>query len=194
MSRSFCQSLPRFDDSNAVHLSYESDTDESNIVKELPDPDPEPSKPGVDIATIDTLDTQLIATRTETLDSILERLEEEIERGRAELGSKVTGVVLDVATALFPMLAKNFLADELVNHLPDIVPEHVMSLNISASADLAEALNLRLRGRQMAADDILIVSDRSLSSGQLNLSWKTGGADFDYNYLLEKLLKRHSVI
>ena len=115
-----------------------------------------------------------------TLTSVTEAL------GRIETESRERSVAMlqSMAATLFPKLSELFLAEELARHLPEILPEDTPGIEIMAGQDVATRLSQVLEQRGGLAEAVTVKPVNDLAGAQVQISWKTGGLDFDFEELL----------
>ncbi len=99
--------------------------------------------------------------------------------------SKVAAAIDEIARALFPTLADEFLAAEVGRHLPQMLPVAAASVTVRAPPPLDSRLDEIVDQTIEAAGRCKVVSDPSLDALSVEISWETGGLSLNFNALLE---------
>ncbi len=116
-----------------------------------------------------------------------------IEEIRSESRRHTTEMVGAIASSLFPKLSRLFLAEEIARHLPELIPTGLAGVEIHAGPALAKALQ-RVSDRTVPLPaQVSIVPVESLQTGQVEITWHTGGFDLDFDALLGKCLAQMNI-
>ena len=138
-----------------------------------PAPPPPPEEERVSLAEVEAL-TAAFARQLDEMDG----------RIRAE----VTAGIQAISARLFPRLSQHFLAEEIGRHLPELVPVSVPRLEVAASPALAEQLQPVIARTPALAKRCQFEPAEGMDSGQVRVSWQTGGLAFDFDGLMEACL------
>ncbi len=166
MSEGLFAGLPRFDEAASPR-----DLDTATA------PSPEPVSQPVEPAPQD----RALASLEGALTHIAQQLDQRIAAAEAAMGARLAALI----EALFPKLAAEFLADEIVRTLPEIIPRTSAVIAVRAPPALAErvaaliAPKPELSARVEVRPDPVLV-DRAVAS----VEWGPGGAVFDADSLI----------
>lgn len=122
------------------------------------------------------------------LDHALLIFEAGLEDMQAKIQKQAISVALDTMSSLMPRLSEQFLADELAEYLPDLLPSNVAEVDLMTSPRMAEALRDILETRDLSDVTYNIHPTENLQDGRLEVSWKTGGLSSDFTSRLEACL------
>jgi len=95
-----------------------------------------------------------------------------------------------LAEKLFPKLTEAFLAEEIMRHLPDLVPQSRPRVEIRAEPELAEPLQALIEQSNRLAGFCHVIADEAPGPNRATVSWGDGGIDFDFESLLEACMRR----
>ncbi|MCI4643377.1 MAG: hypothetical protein MRY64_01165 [Hyphomonadaceae bacterium] len=105
---------------------------------------------------------------------------------------QVAGAIQSAAAKLFPELSRQFLAEEIGQHLRALTPVSVEHIEIRATPAMAEALEGILARSETLAGRCILKPVNGPDDTQVNVSWRNGGLDFDFSGLMEACLARLS--
>ena len=105
---------------------------------------------------------------------------DKIERGAQ---AQTLEAVQSIAARLFPLLSKDFLAEEIGRHLPKLVPPLAAAVEIRADVSLTDDLQAMLERNPALASRCTVLS--GAGQGRVDVSWQTGGLSFDFDGLLQ---------
>lgn len=108
---------------------------------------------------------------------------DKIERGAQ---AQTLEAVQSIAARLFPLLSKDFLAEEIGRHLPKLVPPLAAAVEIRADVSLTDDLQAMLDRNSALANRCTVLS--GAGQGRVDVSWQTGGLSFDFEGLLQACL------
>ena len=112
------------------------------------------------------------------LSGVMARLEQESREHSMQ-------VIQSLAARLFPELSRHFLAEEIGEHLPKLVPPSVPAVEIRAAPAMLEKLEpIVARNTALAGRCSLVPAENN----SVEVSWKTGGVTFDFEALLDACL------
>lgn len=182
MSSALLSNLPRFDHDEFSGASGRlQELLGRKPVEAAPPPEPEiaepvlppPVDPGPSLAEVETLISGLSQAMT--------RMEQD---SRAQ----AMQVTQSLAARLFPELSRQFLAEEIGNHLARLVPPSVPSVEICARAAMLEKLEAMVARTPSLSGRCTLVPVGTPDESRVLVSWKTGGVTFDFQGLLEACL------
>lgn len=124
------------------------------------------------------------------LRTLVDRCEQALEQAKSTMTQRMEMVLTECVQQLFPMLGREFLADEIVRHLPNLVPETMFGVEILASSKLAERLESYFaEDTKLPANAIIRPSDRQPEM-RISVNWGEGGYDYQFEQLLTRCQQR----
>jgi len=199
MSEAVSTNLPRFDVPSAMPglsalQSLRFDTSEVEAVPVLQGADPDaatgsdaPGRADQEQQTEPDVETDASAAALETT---LLALSETIDRIEREAGEQVVTAVQSIAAKLFPQLSELFMVEEIGCHLPQLIPVSSASVVIHTPPSLMEKLRHVIDGTSTLSSRCTLVPAESSVTGRVDISWQTGGLNFDFNGLLDACLAK----
>jgi hypothetical protein len=157
--------LPEVDENGADQLSGMSDLPPADS---LPDP-------GRDEAALEAVMNSLCVLA---------------ERVEAEANTKMSQTLRSLAAELLPELSRAFLADEIMRHLPSLLPPKAVRFEIRAAAAIADRIGVLAGRHPMLAGRFDIIATEGADPGAAEISWQTGGVKFDFHRLITACLAR----
>jgi len=131
---------------------------------------------------------EMLNREIEVLQETVAKLAGAIERIEKETGQRNGEMMRALTARLFPELSKHFLAEEIGRHLPSLLPSAAATVLVRAQPDITERLReMALRHPSLAAR-LELVEDLSVPGVRVDVSWQTGGIQFDFAPLLESCL------
>ncbi len=124
------------------------------------------------------------------LETTLLALSETIDRIEHEAGEQVVTTVQSIAAKLFPQLSELFMVEEIGRHLPQLIPVSSASVVIHTPPSLMGKLRHVIDGTSTLSSRCTLVPTESSVKGRVDISWQTGGLNFDFNGLLDACLAR----
>ncbi len=120
--------------------------------------------------------------------NLITQLSATLTRIECEARDQSMQVTQALAARLFPELSREFLAEEIARHLPNLVPASVPSIEIRARQEMLDKLEpIVARETSLSGRCKLIPAD-SKDEPRVFVSWKTGGVTFDFEGLLAACL------
>ena len=132
------------------------------------------------------LDTERYEDELKTL---IGQLATEIETVQSDIDQQVTRATHALAVRLFPKLSEAFLAEEVTNQLPGLIPTPVARIELRADDTIAYRLNELLAETDLSERCEIIV-EPAPSESRIHVSWGSGGVVFDFDGLLQACLAR----
>lgn len=173
MSENFFSNLPRFDRGADEYTVPVSDVETVADAEEVPEVDTEAITFNEKLARLD----QMIAS----LSAVVSQVD-------VEATQRMQGQLSAIAEKLFPVLGKEFLAEEIGRHLPELVPDTAPMIELRADADLAARLKAMVAQQPHLAERCTVIEDDAQGANRATVSWSEGGVDFDFSSLLEACL------
>ena len=122
------------------------------------------------------------------VESLIAQLSSTLVRIEGEARDHSVQVTQALAARLFPELSRQFLADEIARHLPDLVPASVPTLEIRAQQEMLDKLDPIIARESSLAGRCKLVPAETAGEPRVLVSWKTGGVTFDFEGLLAACL------
>jgi hypothetical protein len=141
------------------------------VLVEAPEPEITPQE----------LDLSHIEASLAALNARLDRME---QQGREQVFQQVHALT----ARLFPLLAEQFLAEEISQHLASLVPASAVIVEIRAEAALAEKLRTCVEAVPGLVHRCTITPVAQAGQGRVDVSWQSGGLSFDFDGLLASCL------
>lgn len=116
---------------------------------------------------------------------ILDSLAGKVEKIEADARRQTAASIAAIAERLFPKLARRFLAEEISLHLEKMIPPGEVCIDIKAEPHLAEQLYETIQRSKQLADICNVIPQEDANGSRVDVSWKSGGLDFDFDGLLE---------
>ncbi len=129
-----------------------------------------------------------IGPRLAEVESLIAQLSSTLVRIEDEARDQSVQVTQALAARLFPELSRQFLADEIARHLPDLVPASVPALEICAQQEMLDKLDPIIARESSLAGRCKLVPAEAAGDPRVLVSWKTGGVTFDFEGLLAACL------
>lgn len=123
--------------------------------------------------------------KMDAVEQTLALLAGKVEQIEADAREQTAASVASIAERLFPKLARRFLAEEIALHLEKMIPPGQVCIDIKAEPHLAEQLYEVLQRSSHLAEICNVVPQESSGGSRVDVSWKSGGLDFDFDGLLE---------
>lgn len=130
----------------------------------------------------------------EALAGLIQEIERTARRLELEVESQVRAWVADFARALFPMLSEAFLIDELLLHLPDLLPTQGGDLVFEAGPGPSAQLRRKLAETVSDPARFRVVETPELGAARVTVNWGAGGISIDHAGLLDACLQRFETI
>ncbi|MFN7054815.1 hypothetical protein [Hyphomonas sp.] len=111
-------------------------------------------------------------------------------RLEAEARSKAAETLKAMAAEVLPELSRAFLADEIMRHLPALVPVSVPHFEIRAEPGVASRLGELAATHPALAGRFDVVPEEGAGAGRAEISWRTGGVTFETEKLIQACLAR----
>ena len=124
----------------------------------------------------------------EVLQKTVAELAAAIERIEKETGQRNGEMMRALTSRLFPELSKHFLAEEIGRHLPSLLPTAIATVLVRAQPDITERLREMALRHPSLAGRLELLEDLSVPGVRVDVSWHTGGVQFDFAPLLESCL------
>lgn len=185
MSKALFLSLPRFDANGGLLpptdwlRSFDDTGSCSTAPADRAYDEPAQAVTPVVQATPAQLDLRKLEASLTVLNAGLDK----IERGAQ---AQTLEAVQSIAARLFPLLSKDFLAEEIGRHLPKLVPPLAAAVEIRADVSLTDDLQAMLERNSALASRCTVLS--GAGQGRVDVSWQTGGLSFDFEGLLQACL------
>ena len=184
MSNALLSSLPRFDrDDDAQERSGQLQLLLGKTPARAPSPPPEPEieepEPPPQIDPGPSL---------EEVEALIAGLSGAMKQMEQDSRAQATQVIQSLAARLFPELSRQFLAEEIGNHMERLVPPSVPSVEIRARAPMLEKLDSMVARTPSLSGRCTLVPVETPDESRVLVSWKTGGVTFDFQGLLEACL------
>ena len=176
MSESIFASLPRFDDDGS-HAHVTLHGGEPTAQQPEPEAQAAPSEAELELART----TKALKETLASLEALKEQLRQESSRRTEEQISAL-------ARTLFPELGRAFLAEEIMRHLPDLIPGGGVLVQLRAEPELAAQIEALVADSKPASSPIEVIEDEAPGPNRVSVSWHDGGVDFDFATLLEACL------
>ncbi|KCZ87463.1 hypothetical protein HJA_13025 [Hyphomonas jannaschiana VP2] len=189
MSSALLSNLPRFDQGDQTHPAEQLKRmlgqmqEAAARTKPAPEPtgesveeevqSPEPVDLGPSLAEIESLAGQLSA--------VLGRIENEAR-------DQAMQVTQALAARLFPELSQRFLAAEIAQHLPQLIPASVPSIEIRARQEVLNRLEPFIAHDPSLSERCKMTPAATADEPRVQVSWQTGGVTFDFEGLLAACL------
>lgn len=189
MSSALLSNLPRFDQGDQTHpaeqLKRMLGQMQDAAARTKPAPDlkdeaaedeaqtPEPVDLGPSLAEVEGLAGQLSAA--------LSRIE-------SEARDQSMQITQALAARLFPALSQRFLAAEIAQHLPQLIPASVPSIEIRARQEMLSKLEPLIARDPSLSERCKMTPAVSEDEPRVLVSWRTGGVTFDFEGLLAACL------
>ncbi|MEZ6013010.1 MAG: hypothetical protein R3C08_14210 [Hyphomonas sp.] len=97
-------------------------------------------------------------------------------------------VLQSLAARLFPELSRQFLAEEIGQHIGKLVPASVPAVEIRARQVMLDRLEPIVRRNTVLSGRCTLVPATAPEDTRVEVSWKTGGVTFDFEGLLAACL------
>ena len=122
------------------------------------------------------------------LEASLSALNGKLDKIERDAKAQTVEAVQSIAAKLFPLLSKDFLAEEIGRHLPELVPASAAVVEIRADASLTDDLQAMVERHAALANRCTIMPAPAPGQGRVDVSWQTGGLSFDFDGLLNACL------
>ncbi len=124
------------------------------------------------------------------LEITLEVLSGTISQLKQEGRNQSVEVIQSLASKLFPELSNLFLAEEIGRHLPALIPQSVPEIELRAEPAQLEKIQQILETKHALRAHLILTPLEHPSDSRVQISWKTGGINFDFDGLLDACLAR----
>lgn len=124
------------------------------------------------------------------LEVLLGTLPEALNQIAEDAQSQCVHLVRTISVQLFPVLAESFLAEEICQHLPALIPDFEPLIEVRAASGLAEQIAEIIGRNKALADRCRLMPCESPEQAAIDISWKTGGVNFNFEALLGACLYR----
>lgn len=195
MSESLLASLPRFDSAPAREMADVPEFGAGGLpdlpggmegaTGDLPDlggmdgdfaPEPDP----------DVAQAEVLAS----LEGMLSELPAAVATLEEDIRQQATEAITALAASLFPKLSEQFLSEEIARHLPGLLAPSVQEVEVLAAPGATELLSVAIGSQADNATRYSVREDEQLLPGQIRISWKSGGFDYDFEDLLSACMQR----
>ncbi|MFN3312032.1 MAG: hypothetical protein ACK46Q_01020 [Hyphomonas sp.] len=95
-----------------------------------------------------------------------------------------------MAAELLPELSRQFLAEEIMRHVPALVPSTAAQFEIRAEPEIAANLAELITQYPSLSERCEVVPQEGKGAGSAEISWRTGGVTFDFDSLMSACLAR----
>jgi hypothetical protein len=190
MSDAVFSQLPRFDAVSAARPADwlramnagEMQAPARPAVQEEAAPAPAPAqKPEPSVVHPIPQETAALQATVSSLAKLMERIDVESRQYAAD-------AVQRISAQLFPELSRRFLAEEIARHLPAVIPATVPVVDIRAEPVLAAQLQEIVNRHPSLEGRCNIIPEAGQGGSCAEVSWRTGGATFDFEGLLTACL------
>lgn len=113
-----------------------------------------------------------------------------LSRVEAEAREQAAITLRTMAGELLPALSRQFLAEEIMRHVPALVPSSAAQFEIRAAPGTAMKLSELIAQYPSLSGRCEIVPQAGEGDGAAEVSWRTGGARFDFDSLMSACLAR----
>lgn len=196
MSETLFSNYPRFDTDEALakphatgrwQRSLESHDEPLQELLPLAEPEIE-AQPEVQVEAPPS-PSEIDLTNVEASLAALGARLDKIER---EANAQALQAVQSMASKLFPELSRLFLAEEVSRHLASLVPASAAVVEIRAEPELAAQLQARVDALPALVHRCTVTPAATGGQGRVDVTWKSGGASFDFDGLLTACLSHLS--
>ncbi len=132
------------------------------------------------------------ATHEVALEGAVKSLAGLLNRLEAEAREQAAVALRAMATELLPELSRQFLAEEIMRHVPALVPSSAARFEIRAEPEVAARLGDLIAQYPSLAERCEVVPQEGEGAGSAEISWRTGGVTFDFDSLMSACLARLS--
>ena len=119
------------------------------------------------------------------VEATLASLADKVERIEEDARQQTAASIVSMAEQLFPKLSRRFLAEEIALHLEKMIPPGEVRIDIRAEPHLAKQLYEVIERSNRLATICEVVPSEEPGGSRVDVSWSTGGLDFDFDGLLE---------
>lgn len=130
------------------------------------------------------------APESNELEVLLEALPEALNQIAEEAQLQCIHLVRTISVQLFPALAESFLAEEIGQHLPALIPDFEPYIEVRLSVDLAKQMTEIISRNKRLSDRCRLMPCESPGLAPIDISWSTGGVNFDFEALFDACLGR----
>lgn len=130
------------------------------------------------------------AANQAALENVIESLAGLVNRLEAEAREQAAVALRAMAAELLPELSRQFLAEEIMRHVPALVPSSAAQFEIRAEPELAEQLSGLIAQYPSLAARCEVTRVEGKAAGSADVSWRTGGVSFDFDSLMSACLAR----
>jgi hypothetical protein len=106
-----------------------------------------------------------------------------LSRIESEARDQSMQVTQALAARLFPALSQRFLAAEIAQHLPQLIPASVPSIEIRARQEMLSKLEPLIARDPSLSERCKMTPAVSEDEPRVLVSWQTGGVTFDFEGL-----------
>jgi len=188
MSNALLSNLPRFDRDDQTHPAEQLKRMLGQMQAAAARPAAAPPQQDVSEAEEELTPPEDLGPSFAEVESLVAQLSSALTRIEGEARDQSMQVTQALAARLFPELSRQFLADEIARHLPNLVPASVPSLEIRARQAMLDKLEPIIASESSLAGRCKLAPATSQDETRVLVSWKTGGVTFDFEGLLAACL------
>lgn len=123
------------------------------------------------------------------LNQLLQSVEQALHHINSETRSRAEAMASAFVAEVFPKLSEAFLVEEIVRHIPHLIPDSTPHLTMRLSSDLVEPVKEALSQTPDLAERIDIEIE-SNGVNQLQILWPQGGCDLNFGSLIDDIFRR----
>ena len=120
------------------------------------------------------------------LDPIITQFQDMIETTRTELQAQNKNMMMQCMNELLPALSREFMAEEISRHLPNLIPDKIFGVEINAAPELAEQLEQIFNRAPGLPINATIQTAPIGQKSEISLQWGDGGYDFEIEPVLQR--------
>lgn len=188
--RSMTGPLPQFADSGAPARTQTAEEKALDTPEDCPHAQPADTDPGGNETLPDTHEPvpepEVVPTfEQSTINSLHESLAEVGKDAERFWRERSCDLLQELVAELFPRLAREFLAQEIVGELLRVWPVPPPRINIALPGDMLDSFRTALDSAG-ALDDWTVKARGADEANLITVSWEDGGAEFDFDRFLEE--------
>lgn len=189
MSSALLSNLPRFDQGNQTHpaeqLKRMLGQMQEAAARTKPAPETTSESGEEDVQTPEPVD---LGPSLAEIESLAGQLSAVLSRIESEARDQAMQVTQALAARLFPELSQRFLAAEIAQHLPQLIPASVPSIEIRAQQEVLNRLEPFIAHDPSLSERCKMTPAATADEPRVQVSWQTGGVTFDFEGLLAACL------
>lgn len=189
MSSALLSNLPRFDQGNQTHPAEQLKRMLGQMQEAAARTKPAPETTGEsgeeDVQTPEPVD---LGPSLAEIESLAGQLSAVLSRIESEARDQAMQVTQALAARLFPELSQRFLAAEIAQHLPQLIPASVPSIEIRAQQEVLNRLEPFIAHDPSLSERCKMTPAATADEPRVQVSWQTGGVTFDFEGLLAACL------